>query len=233
MGLNVPELVPFEGYLFFGRYVSLRAFCTPPLPFNIRIEMPADVISTSRGVGVANPDFTIRLKATYGAHYGLEMLTFPFGGSFFVAAGVAHRRMRLVGDAKSPILVCSLIEAAKDPPCGDPGARIETQTEIELRADVETTALLSRFGIGGYWHVGSVGYFMTNLGATRPISIKRRVNVEANLETPAGTDDEVSGALAQVKTEKEADLEDKAVGEMRPVDEKTLPIFGIAAGVRF
>jgi hypothetical protein len=141
--------------------------------------------------------------------------------------------MRLVGDAKSPILVCSLIEAAKEPPCSDPAARIETQTELALDADVTTTAMLVRAGLGWFWHVGDFGYIMFNAGASKPTSIKRNVKVEANMVTPAGTDAEVSGALAQVKAEREADLESKAVREMRPVEEKLLPILGLAAGVRF
>lgn len=233
VGLNFPELIPFEGYLFFGRYFGLRLFYTPPLPFNIRVEMPADVISTRRQVGVANPDFTIRLKATYGAHYGAEALVFPFGGSFFIATGVSHRSMRLIGDAKSPILVCSLIEAAKEPPCGDPAARIETQTELEIKADARTTALLTRASVGWFWDVGSWGYLMFNAGVTKPSHIRRNVKVEANLDQPSTVDEEVSGALAQVKAEREADLAEKAKNEMRPVDQKMLPILGLAAGIRF
>ena len=232
VGLNLPEILPLEGYLFFGKYFALRAFYTPPMPFNIRIEMPSDVISTKKGIGVANPDFTIRLKATYGAHYGIEALGFPFGGSFFVMAGASHRRMRLVGGAKSPILVCSLIEASKEPPCGDPNASIQTRTELEIKADIETEALLTRAGLGWFWHIGSSGYFMFNAGGTRPSRIQRKVDVEANLDTPATSDEDITGALAQVKAEREADLEDKAVREMRPVDEKILPILGIAAGIR-
>lgn len=233
VGLSIPEILPIEGYLFFGRYFALRLFYTPSLPFNIRIEMPADVISTKKGIGVANPDFTIRLKATYGAHYGAEALVFPFGGSFFAMAGVSHRRMRLVGGARSPVLVCSLFEANKDPPCGDPNAAIETRTEIDIHADVETEAILARAGLGWFWHVGSAGYFMFNAGASKPSRIHRQVKVDANLDAPSTSDDEVTGALAQIKTEREADLEQKAVNEMRPVDEKVLPILGIAAGVRF
>lgn len=233
VGLNVPELVPIESYFFFGRYFGLRLFYAPPIPFNIRVEMPSDVISTKKGIAVANPDFEVRFKATYGAHYGAEALYFPLGGSFFLASGVSHRRMRLVGDAKSPVLVCSLIEAAKEPPCGDPNAAIRTRTELEVHAEAETTALLVRAAVGGFWHVGSWGYFMVNAGATKPTKINRDVTVTTELDAGGEQDEEVKGALAQVKAEREADLKDKAIKEMRPVEEKILPIFGIAAGVRF
>lgn len=231
-GLNVPELLPFEAYFMFGRHFALRTFYTPVLPFNIRIEMPADVISTKKGIGVANPDFTIRMKAEYGAHYGAEAMVFPFGKSFFLSGGASHRRMRLTGHAQSPILVCSLIEAAKDPPCADPDARLQTQTELAIGADATTTALLGRAAIGGFWHVGRFGYFMMNIGYTKPFQIRRNVRVTTDVDGPSSDDPEISGAIAAVKAEREAELEQKALAEMRPVEEKPLPIFGIAAGIR-
>lgn len=231
-GLNVPELLPFEAYFLFGKYFAIRTFYTPVLPFNIRVEMPADVISTKKGIGVANPDFTIRMRAEYGAHYGAEALYFPFGKSLFLAAGASHRRMRLTGNARSPILVCSIIEAAKDPPCADPNARIETQSQLDISADATTTALLGRGAIGGFWHVGRFGYFMMNIGYTKPMRIHRSVDVIANVDGPSSNDPEVSGAIAEVKAEREEELEKKALQEMQPVEERPLPIFGIAAGIR-
>jgi hypothetical protein len=232
IGASLPEVLPIEGYAFFGRYFALRLFYTPPIPFNIRVEMPSDVISTKKGIGVANPDFTIRLRAIYGAHYGAEALVFPFAGSFFLSSGVSHRRMRLSGSAKSPILVCSLVEAAAEPPCADPEARIETATEIELKAKAETTALLMRASLGWFWHIGSAGYLSFSAGATKPTRIRSNVEVEANLDTPAEVDPDIEGALAEVKAEREADLRDKAFKEMRPVEEKMLPIIALSAGIR-
>lgn len=233
VGANIPELLPIEGFLFFGRFIALRAFYTPPLPINIRVEMPSDVISARGGIAVANPAFTIRGKATYGAHYGLEALVFPFGGSFFLSSGISHRRMRLVANASSPVLVCSALEAQKDPPCGDGSASIQTRTEIKVDADVETEALLLRAALGGFWHVGNFGYFTANIGATKPTSVKRHAQVSAALTTPESDNPEITGALAQIRSEREKDLQDKALGQMRPVDEKILPILGIGAGVRF
>jgi hypothetical protein len=231
-GLNVPELIPFEAYMMFGKYFAIRSFYTPILPFNVRIEMPADVISTKKGIGVANPDFTIRMKAEYGAHYGAEAMIFPFGQSFFIAGGGSHRRMRLQGAAQSPILVCSLIEAAKDPPCADPNTRLQTQTELGIAADATTTAILGRAAIGGFWHIGRYGYFMMNMGYSKPLRIRRDVDIETTVDGPSSSDQDISGAIAEVKNEREIELEKKAMQEMRPVEEKPLPIFGIAAGVR-
>lgn len=235
IGLNVPELLPVEGWLFFGKYFALRGFYSPELPFNIRVEMPADVISTKKGIGVANPDFTINLKAHYGPQYGIDALVFPFGGSFFIAGGAAQRRMRLVGSAKSSILICSIIEVAKEPPCPDPEASLHPDTKLQIAADARTTALLFRGMVGFLWDVGDWAYFSIQAGATRPTQVRRQIKVVAGLDFPSsdGSDEEITGALAQVKVEREADLERKAIKEMRPVDSKLLPILGLSTGIRF
>ncbi|TWW09795.1 hypothetical protein E3A20_10750 [Planctomyces bekefii] len=67
----------------------------------------------------------------------------------------------------------------------------------------------------------------------RPSRIHRRAHIETELDTPSGADEAITGALAQVKAERETDLEKKAIAAMEPVDGKTLPLLGIAAGVRF
>ncbi len=235
VGMALPELVPVEGYLMFGKYAALRLFYVPPLPFNIRIEMPSDVVAskTDQNIAVANPDVTIRLKATYGPSYGAEAMVFPFAGSFFLSTGVSHRRMRIVGDARSAILICSLTEAAKEPPCPDPEARLKTGTEIVVKADVETEALLMRGAMGWFWHVGSFGYLSLTLGATRPTAIHSRATAQADLDGPSSNDPKYSESLQELKREREGDMQQKALKEMRPVEEKTLPILGLAAGVRF
>lgn len=232
---NIPEFLGAEAWLSFGKFFAFQAFWAPQLPFNIRVEMPADVISTKKGVGVANPDFNIHLKAHYGPHYGINAVVFPFGGSFFIAAGAAKRQMRLSGSAKSAILICSLIEVAKEPPCPDPNASLHPDTKLRVEADVLTSALLLRGMTGFLWDVGNWAYVSMQVGATKPKKIDRRVKVSTGLDFPSGADadDDITGALAQVKTERESDLERKAIKEMRPVDSKVLPIMGLTAGIRF
>ena len=73
---------------------------------------------------------------------------------------------------------------------------------------------------------------MMNLGYTKPLRIRRDVAVETTVDGPSSSDQEISGAIAEVKNEREIELEKKAMQEMRPVEEKPLPIFGIAAGIR-
>jgi hypothetical protein len=231
--LNVPEIAGVEGWAFLGRYFGLRAFVTPPIPFKVRVEMPSDVLSTKQQIGIANPDFEVRFRGVYGPNYGLEGMVFPFGGSFYLNVGASHRVMRLSGSTQSAVLICSLLEAAKDPPCADPAARIKTGTELKLRADATVTALLLRAGAGWFWEVGRHAYFTFSGGVTRPTHVTRSLNVHADLEAPTVDQPEIVGALADVRAEREQDLHDKALREMRPVAEKALPVVGISAGWRF
>lgn len=231
-GLNFPEIIPLEATLLFGDYVGLRFFGAPAVPFKARVEMPSDVISTKKGLGVANPDFTINLDARYGPQMGFEAMIFPGGSSFYLAGGLSTRTMSLSGKAQSRILVCSLIEAAKEPPCGNPDARIETLTELKIDADVSSSATLARGAVGGFWHIGEVGYLNFIMGITSPLGLRRTSRVVATIDTPAQEDNEITGALAEIKKEKEVDLEKKALREMHPVDERILPLVGLTMGVR-
>jgi hypothetical protein len=232
VGLGIPEIIPLEGYAFFGRHLAIRAFFTPSLPFNIRVEVPSDVISAKQGLAVANPDFTAQFKGSYGATYGASLLYFPFGGSFFVGGGISQRRLKLAGDASAPVLVCSIIEAAKEPPCGDPSARIETKTRLALEADVSTTSLINTIETGWFARIGGSGYLTARFGFALPWGINRTSTINATLDGPSSTPDDISGALADIRTEKEAEMRKKVLQEIRPLDEKGLPIVAFGAGIR-
>ena len=232
VGLGIPEIIPLEGYAFFGRHLAVRAFFTPPLPFKIRVEVPSDVISAKQGLAVANPDFTAEFKGSYGSTYGADLLYFPFGGSFFIGGGIAQRRLKLAGDASAPVLVCSIIEAAKEPPCGDPSARIETKTRLALEADVSTASLINTIETGWFARIGGSGYFTARFGFAVPWGINRTSTINATLDGPSSTPEDISGALADIRTEKEAEMRKKVLQEIRPLDEKGLPIVAFGAGIR-
>ena len=132
-----------------------------------------------------------------------------------------------------PEILSSIIEVAKEPPCGNPDASLRPDTKLRVDVDARTSALLVRGMLGWFWHLSDFAYMTLQLGATKPTRVTRKVKVIATLDSPSDSDEEVTGALAQVKAEREADLERKAIKEMRPVDEKLLPIVGLSAGIRF
>lgn len=232
IGLGIPEILPLDGYAFFGRYFALHVFYMPSLPFKARVEIPTDVISAKQGSAVANPDFTVFFKGSYGAAYGADLMAFPFAGSFFVGAGISQRRLGIRGNAESPILACSLLEAAKEPPCGDPNARLEFKTKLALTADVSTAAFVNRLHAGWFARIGNAGYLTFHFGYARPWSIHRNVSVKASLDSPSAADDEITGALAEIRAEKEDEMRRKVLQQVQPLDEKGLPILAIGTGIR-
>jgi hypothetical protein len=204
----------------------------PSLPFGIRVEMPSDVISAKQGLAVANPPFNAAFKGTYGASYGADILVFPFAGSFFVGAGLSERRLKIEGDAESPILACSVIEAAKEPPCGDPNARIETRTRLAIQADLATASMVNSLQAGWFARLGSSAYLTFQFGYAKPWNINRQVSVFASLEAPSSTPSEITGALADIRTEKEDEMRTKVLQEITTYDEKGQPILAVSAGIR-
>ena len=53
------------------------------LPFNVRVELPADDIAAKQGVKIGYPAATLNFKAHWGPHYGMDALVFPFANAFF------------------------------------------------------------------------------------------------------------------------------------------------------
>lgn len=229
--VNLPELVAFEGFVFWKKFFAMRGFLTPPIPFKIRVEVPADAISAKNGIGVAHPAYTANFNATYGEHIGFDIVHFPYGKSFYFGAGVALRNMRIKGSANSALLLCSHAEVAQEPPCPNEDTRYLTDSKIDISADLKSHSYMARLSGGALWHIGNSGYFHFQFGLAKPFMVKQSANVDANVEAP-GASEQVKGALSDVKREKERELESKAVGEMSPVSNKTLPIIGLSIGIR-
>ena len=230
LGAAFPDVAPVDVGLIFGKWFRLRMFWAPPVPFRIRVEMPSDVISTNNSIGVANPDFLINLKAVWGPSLGAEALVFPFGGSFFIAGGVSHRELTIRGSASSPILICSLAEAAQDPPCGRSDAALVTRTKLGVSADARSSALLLRTSLGGFWEFPGGFYLTSWLGTAKPTRVRRSVKADAKVESPAGDNDDINTALAAVRTEKARELEEKAKDEIAPHDQKRMLLLGVGMG---
>jgi hypothetical protein len=233
LGVGVPELVTLESFIVFGKFFGIRAFFTPPLPFKIRVNMPAEVISTKNDIGVANPPYTVRFSAIYGANHGADLLAFPFAGSFFVGLGVASRTFNLKGQAKSPILVCSLIEAVKEPPCNNPDARIETLSQLDLKAKAQSDSLLSRASLGFFWYVGRSTYLTLTLGALKPFKTHSHVKVDASIDAPGDLDQEIAEKMVDIKSDRETEMAKKAQEEIEKIDKKLLPMASLSFGFRF
>ena len=222
-GLDIPEFYPVEGFLLINRWVALRAFYVWPIPFNVRVEMPADVIS-KKGIIVEHPDLVVNFKALYGPQYGLEGLVFPWGGGFHVFAGASYRRLSLKGGVTSGLIL-------RSEPNGPP---LETNSSVRLYADASTAQYVLRGGVG-YLLLSPMGiYFNVFLGYSKPYKAFSHIDVQGDvLNQKATNQEDVRAALDELKAVKEAEMEDKALTAMRPAEKLSLPIVGFSFGVYF
>ena len=197
--------------------------------------MPSDVIKANSNVGLATayPAFDMHFKATWGPHIALASAWHPFGGAWMVSGGAVYRQLTITGNAASPLLICSIIEAAKEPPCGNDQAALKTRNELQITAAMQIRTIAARAATGWLWEVGDSWLISSELGVFRPLSTKISTNVDVSIVAPDGTPENLTGALAQLQSSAQSDLESKAEGVMRPLAERTLPVLTLGASYRF
>lgn len=230
--------------------IEFRA--APETKLNLRIEMPADLISTKKNIGVANPPYTISGKAGSGPGGGIGFVFYPYlsgrdGGGWFVGAGVEHRRLTLTAATRSPVLICSLIEAQKDPPCGNVDAALVTRTELDLDAALETSGTAWRAWTGWRLNFGGAGsggfagrgggsilrrtFVEVALGAERVLNPNRKAKVNMRLVTPGLDDPETDSALGILKDQNTEKAGEKLANTLNQYDSKLTPVAWLGAGV--
>ena len=221
IGLSVPEIFPLEYDYRISKNLSWHSFLVFPIPFNIRVELPRDKISSKDKVVIDQPELNIKLKAVYGPQFGTGIRWYPFDYGFYSRIGIAFRRLRLAGQVQSPIIIT--IDSVE----------ITTQTELGIKVDAVTESLLSRFELGWRWSIGRNGYLdWIIIGIALPTTTKNDVKVKTFVDAP-GDNDSVDGALGILKDQKEKELKEKALSEMEPATSKILPIMGFVLGFKF
>ena len=229
--------------------IDFRA--APETLINVRVEMPADLIGTRSSIGVANPPYTITSRAGIGPGAGLGAVFYPYlsgrdGGGWFVGAGVDQRHFTLTGKTRAPVLICSLIEAQKDPPCGNADAAIVTRTRFVIEADMETSGLALRGWTGWRWNFGAAGsgafsgregtsflrrtFFETALGAERLTGRSRKTDVTIKLDTPGLDDADTQTALGILRDQNSEKSAEKLKDLLRRYDSRIIPIGWLAVG---
>lgn len=224
IGVNIPDILPIEGLAFFNKYLAARLFFVPTIPFNIRVELPRDKLSSAGGIAVEHPDLDIKFRARYGPQYGAEVLVFPFADNFFLNFGTSYRRLTLKGGVESPLLLTAT----------STGTSTTTNTHFSIKTDAETSQIVTRLGAGWFWKVFGSGYLMLNFGYTNPRASGSKVDVFVNVRNPNATEEgATTQAFDQLKTKKEAEMSQKAKEAMKPAEKLALPIIGITFGVLF
>ncbi len=220
-GINLPDLFPFELWGRMNSWLGGRVFFAPAFAFDVRIELPRDQISSKNGILIENPAMNIHLDGVYGPHYGGEIWAYPWAGTFYVGAGLSYRKLTLEGVAKAPLLITFA------------DLSFETNTKFGVDAFAETEGILARFDCGWMFEMRGWYVHLGPFGIAIPKRLERTVRATGIVDSPGAEDEELVGALAQFRNEKESELHDKALKEIRPAESMALPIASVSIGIVF
>ena len=221
IGLNFPDIFPIETHWRFSDSLSLKFFLVPKVPFNIRVEMPSDQVSSKDGILIEHPDFNVNFKANYGPQYGVEAKYFPFLKNLYIFGGLNYRSLSLDGNVSSPLIIRSDITTG-----------FETNSQFTIRAQSKTYQYIARAGLGFHWQLPNGSYIDLLLaGVTQPIRSKSSISVQTKIENPKAPTQREGDAINAFKTEKEKEMEEKALDELNPAENQVLPLIGVSFGI--
>jgi hypothetical protein len=232
---GLPDVARLDYRYSLNSKLVLNLASSGPIPVNVDVEMPSDVIKSDsqKSLAVAYPAFNARFDVTWGPHAYGGVIWHPFGGTWYTSVAAGFRYLKLSGQAATPLRICSIIEAAKEPPCGNDQAALQTRNSIALEAEITVTSLFSRFATGWNIPISSSFQGLIEAGLLVPLQNTIKTSVSANIVSPDGTPEELSGALADLRSKSQKDLENKALKEITPVIEKPLPVLAIGAAYAF
>lgn len=232
---STPELVRMDYRYSFSPHLALTIGASFPVPIAVEVAMPSDVIRAdkTKSIAVAYPAFNINFKVDWGPHVHTGLIWHPFGGNWYNSFAAGVRSVRIKGQAASQLRVCSIAEAVKEPPCGNDSAAIKTRNSIALDADITLVSTVARVVTGWVYDVNSAWAINLELGAFAPLSTKQTSKVAASIIAPDGTQEDVDGALGELRSKSEVDVTDKAKTELGKVTNRPIPVLGIGIGYRF
>lgn len=232
---SLPELARLDYRYSVSPFFALTLGASAPMPIEVDIAMPSDLIKAdpAKGLAVAYPAFDIKFKIDWGPHVYLGTVWHPFGGTWYSSAGLGVRSIRIKGHAVSPIRVCSLVEAAKEPPCGNDAAAIQTRSQLSIKSDVKLLSYTMRAATGWLLPISPSWILLAEAGLFAPLSTKENTKILAELIAPDGNSEDLSGALGELRTKSEVDLKAKAKSELSKYTNQILPVVGVGLAYRF
>ncbi len=206
-----------------------------PIPIDVEVSMPSDIIKAdqSKSIAVAYPAFDINLKVAWGPHAHAGMIWHPLGGVWYASLAGGVRTLKISGSTSAPLRICSIAEAAKEPPCGNDSAAIQTRNVIALETDIKMQSSYGRVATGWIYNFGPAWALTAEVGAFVPFSTKEESSVKASIVAPDGTPEELSGALGELRSKSEKDLDQKAKEELGRFTKAPLPVLALGIGYRF
>jgi len=231
----LPELARAEYRYSVSPNLALTLGLSGPMPVTIDVSMPSDVIKADKrtGLAAAYPAFKINFKMDWGPHVHAGAIWHPFGGKWYTSFAAGIRSVRIKGETAAPLRVCSIIEAAKEPPCGNDSSAIQTRNELSIKADIHLLSYVGRFATGFIFDLTPQWALMTEAGIYAPFRTVQKAKVNAQIVQPDGTPEDVTGALGDLRAKSETDLAEKAKSELGRVTNRPLPVLAIGIGYRF
>lgn len=231
----LPELARLEYRYSISSKIAFYLGVSGPMPIDVNVSMPSDVITSDRSktLAVAYPAFDIKFKVDWGPHIFSGVAWHPFGGSWYTTWSAGYRSVVIKGETSAPLRVCSINEARKEPPCGNDAAALQTRNKIALNADVRIQSIAGRVATGWIYSFSPKIAILAEIGIFAPVTSKESTDISASILAPDGTPEELSGALADMRSKSQTDLADKAADELANVINKPLPVAGIGLGYRF
>jgi hypothetical protein len=231
----LPELARLDYRYSLSPFLTLTLGAAGPMPVEVDVAMPSDVIKadTQKGLAVAYPSFDIKFKIDWGPHVYAGAVWHPFGGNWYSSAALGVRSIRIRGSAVSPLRICSIAEAAKEPPCADDTAAIQTRSQLSLKTDITLLSYTARAATGWTFSLSPAWTIMIEAGLFVPLKTSNKTKVKAELISPDGDPAELSGALADLRAKSETDVAAKAKTELGKYTQRALPVLGLGLGYRF
>jgi|688.fasta_scaffold186352_2 hypothetical protein len=230
-----PEIVRFDYNYSFSSKLAFIFALSAPFPIDVEVSMPSDVIKAdqSQTIAVAYPAFDMNFKVDWGPYLHTGVTWHPFGGHWYTSLAGGVRSIKITGDASSPLRICTVAEAAKEPPCGNDGAAIQTRNTIAISADIKLISTFARLATGWIYNLGPAWAVNAELGIFAPVTTSQASDIKAAIVAPDGTPESLSGALSDLRAKSEVDLAAKAEAELKRATKAPLPVLALGLGYRF
>ncbi len=217
---SIPEANGAVVSLDLGRYFTIQATYSWPLPVNVEVGVPSKKLVSQGDFAIRSPYLNLPFAVDFGPQWSLGGLVFPFGGSFYVGLASAHRRVTIRSHVESPLIF------------EDSDSEMSSNTSFAVDLRTETSQDLFRMHIGQRLTFGHVflGWF---LGATKPVGARSRIETRVAVMNSLATDSSTGAAdnLEEARVSQEKLVRDKVKDLLDDFEKQSLPLIGLEIGL--
>lgn len=227
-----PEVVGLFGRYDFGKRFGLRFGASPPIAVSTKIEVPALTVAANANYKLMTEATVANLAIQYGPQLALDGIV-SFTDHWFGFVGLGYRRVTAVVSGSSPLRACKTSVADCSTQPRDGGSADSGTIDLYLTGTVTSTSILGRLGTGYEWRPTPRSTIsLTALGLSTPLSTRRSVALEADVDSNFGPILQafVDKAVDVMVERQQEELEEEVLAEVTPYDSRPLPIISVAFG---